>query len=104
MVPHKNRTVTVLRLVPSGAKRVFSSVATGLKVYVDQNSAEPQSGFDGEGAFFPHTMITDGGHVEISIGDRITDDLGRQFDVKGKAVFDSIAGKMHKYVLSQAHD
>ena len=89
MIPQKNRTVTVKRLVQSGEKRVFSNVATGLRVYVNQIDEQPQEGFDGESSFMLHRMMTDGNHEAIAIGDRITDDLGRQFDVRGKSVHSS---------------
>lgn len=104
MLPHKNRTIAIKTLVASGEKRTFSTVATGVRVYINQNGEELIDGFDGEGAIFAHKMLTDGNHAAIAIGHRITDDTGKQYDVRGKAVSKDLTGTHHQYLLVEAYD
>lgn len=47
-------------------------------------------------------MMTEGNHVTIDIGDRVTDNTGLSFDVRGKAVHSSLVGTHHQYILTEA--
>jgi len=35
-------------------------------------------------------MLTEGNHATIDIGDRVTDDQGNTFDIRGKSVHKSL--------------
>ena len=104
MLPTTNRIITVLSLTQSGEKRTFTSTITGLPVYINQNGEEIVDGFDNEGSFFAHRMLTDGTHSTILIGDRITSNDGKQYDVRGKAVYDDITGIHHQYLIVEAYE
>lgn len=104
MLPTKNRTISVSRLTASGEKRIFSSIITGLQVYINQTAEEQMSGYDNQPSFYAHRMFTEGNHVLIDIGDRITDDTGRSYDVRGKSVHSSIVGTHHQYLITEAID
>lgn len=101
MLPTTNRTISILRLTTTGEKKAFVSVATGVRVYINQSSEDLIDGSDNQGAFFVHKMLTDGTHATITMNDRITDDLGNQFDVRGKSTFSDMTGQHHQYVLLQ---
>lgn len=45
-------------------------------------------------------MLTDGVHSDINIGDRIEDDKGSTFEVRGKSIWDDITGVHHQYLLT----
>lgn len=90
MIATKNRIISVSRLTASGEKRIFSSVITGLGVYINQIQEEQLSGYEGQPAFFAHRMFTEGNHVSIDIGDRVTDDTGKSYDIRGKSIHSSI--------------
>ncbi len=45
-------------------------------------------------------MLTDGGHTDINIGDRIEDDRGTIYEVRGKSIWDDITGVHHQYLLT----
>lgn len=47
-------------------------------------------------------MLTEGNHDTIDIGDRVTDDLGHTFDIRGKSVHGSLVGTHHQYLLTEA--
>lgn len=104
MLPHKNRTISISSLVASGEKRIFSQVATGVRVYINQNGEEITEGFDNDGSFYAHRMMTDGNHASIVAGSRITDDLGKQYDVRGKSISKDLTGTHHQYLLVEAID
>jgi hypothetical protein len=104
MLVTKNRTITVQSLTQTGEKRAFSNTITGLKVYINQTQDELVEGFDNQGSIFPHKMLTDGNHGAILIGDRITDDTGKQYDIRGKSIFKDLTGTHHQYTLVEAYD
>lgn len=104
MLPTKNRTISVSRLVASGEKRNFSTIITGLQVYINQSSEEQIGGYDGQPSFYGYKMLTEGNHTTIDIGDRVTSDDGKSYDIRGKSVFDSMVGKHHQYLLTEAID
>jgi hypothetical protein len=101
---HTNRTVSVDTLALSGEKRVFSRIITALPAYINQTGEQVEGGFDGEASFFFHRMMTSANHAAISIGDRVTDDKGKAYDVKGASVFDDFTGKHGQYLLAEAID
>lgn len=102
MLATKNRTITVKSL-GTGEKRTFTTTITGLRVYINQSSDDITSGLDGEGAFFIHKMLTDGSHAAILVGDRITDDTSKQYDVKGKSISKDLTGTHHQYTIVEAY-
>lgn len=102
MLPTKNRTISVSRLTASGEQRNFVALFTGLQVYINQSSEELGGGYEGDPAFYAHKMLTEGNHATIDIGDRITDDLGHSYDVRGKSVHRSLVGTHHQYLLTEA--
>lgn len=102
MLPTKNRTISVSRLTDSGEKRIFVELFEGVRVYINQSTEEIGTGFQGDPAFYASRMMTDGNHATIDIGDRVTDDLGHVFDVRGKSVHASLVGSHHQYLLTEA--
>jgi hypothetical protein len=103
MLPTTNRIISVKSLTGTG-KRTYSTTITGLSVYINQNGEELGEGFDSEGSFFAHRMLTDGTHTAIAIGDRVTSDDGKQYDVRGKAIYDDITGIHHQYLLVEGYE
>lgn len=102
MLPTKNRTISVSRLIASGEKRIFSNVITWLAVYINQSTEEIGAGYENAPSFYAHKMMTEWNHAEIGIGDRVTDNLGNSFDIRGKSVHSSMVWTQHQYILTQA--
>lgn len=100
MLVHTNRIVTIKRMTTTGQKRGFLEVQTGLAVYINQNGDEPLAGIDDSPDFYAHKMLTDGVHEAIEIGDKIEDDKGNKFEVRGKSVWDDMTGIHHQYLLT----
>lgn len=98
MLPTTNATISILRLTGT-TKRVWTSVATGIEVYINQISEELVKGIDAQGSFTPYRMMTDGTHTALEIGDRVSDGT-LTYDVRGKTAYDSIAGVSHQYILT----
>ena len=104
MLPIKNRTITILTLTTTGEKRAFVSAATGVRVYINQSASDLKTQWGSEGATFLHKMLTDGNHATIGIGDRITDDTGKQYDVQGKSTYKDLTGTHHQYDIVEAYE
>lgn len=100
MLVHANRTITVKRMLQTWQKRGYSEIQSGLQVYINQNGDEPLAGIDDSPDFYAYKMLTDGGHTDINIGDRIEDDRGTIYEVRGKSVWDDITGVHHQYLLT----
>ncbi len=104
MLPTKNRVISVSRLTTTWEKRAYVSLITWMKVYINQSTEEIQSWFDNQPSFYIHKMLTEGNHATIDIGDRVTDDQGNTFDIRGKSVHKSLVWTHHQYLLTEAFE
>lgn len=60
-------------------------------------------GFEGAGSFWAYRMMTDGTHSAIAVGDRITDEDGLVYEVRGKSISEDLTGIHHQYLLVIKH-
>lgn len=98
-LPTTNATISILRV--SGANtRTFSSVATGVVVYMNQIDEDLVQSFDGQWAFYAYRMMTDGSHTAIVVGDRVNDGT-YTYDVRGAKKHRSLVGDSHQYILTR---
>lgn len=104
MLPTTNRTITIKRLVQGVKTRTLQTVATGVAVYINSQGEDIQTGFDNEGAWKIYRMLTDATHIDIFVGDKLTDDQGKTYEVKGTEAFDDITGKHNQYLIVEAYD
>lgn len=104
MLPTTNRTIEIKRLVQGAKKRTLQTVATGVPVYINSQGEEIQTGFDNEGAWKLYRMLTDATHTAILVGDKVIDDQGKTYEVKGAEEFDDLTGKHNQYLIVEAYD
>lgn len=104
MLPTTNRTIAILRYARTSGKGAYTSVATGIRAYINQTQEEVQEGIDNQGSWIVYRMMTNGTHTDIVIGDRITDDQSNTYEVRGKAISKDLTGTHHQYILVVKYD
>jgi len=72
MLPSTNKTISILRLSGTDT-RTWSSVATGVEVYINQTREDMVPGYENQPAFLTFRMLTDGTHTTIAVGDHVND-------------------------------
>lgn len=99
MIPTTNRTISIHRLSDATGVRTYTPVQQGVRVYINASSERIESGFNNEGSFYPFTMLV-GGNVNIEMSDKIVDEAGTIYKVRGVAIHMDLTGTHGKYSLT----
>lgn len=100
-LPTTNKIIAIKRLNSDNDIRDWATIDDDVSVYINAISEELATGMDAQPAFFAFRMMTDGEHSDILIGDRIEDDAGDTYEVRGMVKHDSIVGAHHQYILAK---
>lgn len=82
-----NATISSERILTvSGKDSYASGPLSSVSAYIEPAEKEPSEFINGESAFYVFMCVVDGS-VDVKISDRITDDLGNIYTVKGVQFF-----------------
>jgi hypothetical protein len=93
-----NHIISIARL-SSGAKKTWEELTCELPVYINQIQEDLVQWFDGAGSFTAYRMMTDGDHCDISINDRVVDECGATYEVRGVSPSEDLTGTHNQYLL-----